>query len=376
MRILLAGPYPRNLGQGSPRVLLSLATQLERLGCTVDLLMTDALPMWAKNGRLTWLAFPLAVAATARRASRHGLPYDLIDVSSGDGFLVGMLRTVLGMRKSRYLCRTMGWEQEDYRVRVMAGAKPGWRSWRKGLLYRLIRFRQVQLSVQTADALITLSSGDRRFAFERGWKKLDRIFVVPCGVDNEFLNGAPTRRGGGLLYWGTWSARKGVAELVQAYTLLWARGYQAPLTIGGCWDVEDAVRDSFPEDLRRHVRIWDRPVTEAELQEEYRRHDIFVFPSLYEGFGIVFLEAMASGLAVVATRVGGAEDIVEDGVNGRVVPPGDPEALAEVLVELWSNVDVRMKLGAAAQRTAASNTWKDAAVRTLDVYKTLVGAPS
>jgi glycosyltransferase involved in cell wall biosynthesis len=346
------------------------------LGCTVDLLMTDALPSWTTNRRLTWLAFPLAVAAAARRASHQGRPYDLIDVSSGDGFLVGMLRTVLGLRKSRYLCRTMGWEQEDYRVRVMAGAVPGWTSWRKGLLYRLIRFRQVQLSVQSADALITLSSGDRRFAFERGWKDLDRIYVVPCGVDDEFLNGAPSSRGGGLLYWGTWSARKGIAELVQAYTLLWSRGCEAPLTIGGCWDAVDAVRRSFPDHLRPHVRIWDRLLTEAELQEEYRSHDIFVFPSLYEGFGIVFLEAMASGLAVVATRVGGAEDIVEDGVNGRVVPPGDPEALAGVLMELWRNPDMRSRLGVAARQTAASNTWEDAAVRTLDVYKNLVAAGS
>src|SRR5947209_4907543 len=99
MRILLAGPYPKDIRQGSPRVLLCLAEQFERLGCSVDLLMTDSLPGWARQRFISWLAFPLTVAATARRAARKGRAYDVVDVSSGDGFLVGSLRPALGLRR-------------------------------------------------------------------------------------------------------------------------------------------------------------------------------------------------------------------------------------------------------------------------------------
>jgi len=296
----------------------------------------------------------------------------VIDVSSGDGFLVGLLRRGLGLRDSAYICRTMGWEHEDYRVRIAPTVTSRLGAVRRALLTRAIRHRQVELSVKTADALITLCSADRRFAVERGWQRLERVYPVPGGVSSDYLNGSRPKRGGGLLFWGTWSIRKGVQPLVEAYTTMRARGYEAPLTIGGCWDAAESVRQAFPESLRPLVKVWDRPLTAAELREEYRRHDIFVLPSFYEGFGIVVLEAMASGLAVVTTPVGVAEDTIEDGVNGRLVPIGDAAALADALIELWKSPAQRAKLGAAARRTAQDSSWPRIAARTLDVYQAVI----
>jgi glycosyltransferase involved in cell wall biosynthesis len=266
----------------------------------------------------------------------------------------------------------MGWEHEDYRVRIAPTVTSRLGGVRRALLTRAVRHRQVELSVKTADALITLCSADRRFAVERGWQPLERVYPVPGGVSSDYLNGSRPKRGGGLMFWGTWSIRKGIQPLVEAYTAMRARGYEVPLTIGGCWDAAENVRQAFPESLRPLVKVWDRPLTAGELREEYRRHDIFVLPSFYEGFGIVVLEAMASGLAVVATPVGVAEDTIEDGVNGRLVPIGDAGALADALIELWKSPPLRAKLGAAARRTAQDSSWPRVAARTLDVYKAVL----
>jgi glycosyltransferase involved in cell wall biosynthesis len=372
MRVLLAGPYARDPKQGSPRVLICLAEELERLGCRVELLLTDGLPAWARKRRLRWATFPIAVLARARRAAGRGAPYDVIDVSSGDGFLVGLLRKSLGLRDSAYICRTMGWEHEDYRVRVAPMATSRLDALRRGLLTRAVRHRQVELSVKTADALITLCSADRRFAVDRGWQRLERVYPVPAGVSSDYLNGSRPKRGGGLMFWGTWSIRKGIQQLVEAYTTMRARGYEVPLTIGGCWDAAENVRRAFPESLRPLVKVWDRPLTASELREEFRRHDIFVLPSFYEGFGIVVLEAMASGLAVVTTPVGVAEDMIEDKGNGRLVPIGDAAALADALIEMWNSPALRARLGAAARRTARANSWERIAARTLEVYQMVI----
>jgi glycosyltransferase involved in cell wall biosynthesis len=80
--------------------------------------------------------------------------------------------------------------------------------------------------------------------------------------------------------------------------------------------------------------------TRRDLPRLYRAMDIFVLPSLWEGLPLVLLKAMAAGLPVIATRVSGAEDIIADGENGRLISPGQPEALARAVLELYARPDL------------------------------------
>ena len=109
------------------------------------------------------------------------------------------------------------------------------------------------------------------------------------------------------------------------------------------------------------------------VAREYATHDLLVFPSRYEGFGMVFLEAMAAGLPVVATPVGGVVDIVRDGQNGVMVPVGDPDALARAVLELWRDPERRARIGAAAHLTARSYAWRDVARQTVRCYEAASG---
>jgi D-inositol-3-phosphate glycosyltransferase len=103
----------------------------------------------------------------------------------------------------------------------------------------------------------------------------------------------------------------------------------------------------------------------------YSAAEVCVVPSLYESFGLVALEAMACGTPVIASRVGGLQQTVEDGETGFLVPAGDAEALAGRLQTLLTDRDLRRYLGRNAVRRAQSYTWDVVADRVTGLYETL-----
>ena len=106
----------------------------------------------------------------------------------------------------------------------------------------------------------------------------------------------------------------------------------------------------------------------------YATHDIFVLPSLVEGMPLTLLEAMASAMPVVTTNTCGMADVIENGVNGILVPPADSLQLAAAIESLCMSMELRKTLGSAAQHTARRHTWA-AVTRELEhVLRTAVEA--
>jgi glycosyltransferase involved in cell wall biosynthesis len=91
-----------------------------------------------------------------------------------------------------------------------------------------------------------------------------------------------------------------------------------------------------------------------------------------ESFGIVNLEAMASGLPIVASRIGGVPDVVKDGENGLLVPPRDHEALAAAIIYLLENGDVRKKIGENARKKVENYSWEKVAEKYEEVYEQII----
>lgn len=96
--------------------------------------------------------------------------------------------------------------------------------------------------------------------------------------------------------------------------------------------------------LDRYIR-WFGALPQQEVFRLYRAMDVFVMPSLYEGFGLAAAEAMAAGLPVIGTRVDGLSEIIEDGVTGYILPVGDSQELANVLIHMLSNPEEREMMG-------------------------------
>ena len=208
------------------------------------------------------------------------------------------------------------------------------------------------------------------------WQPEDRIEIVPHGVSSRYLQDRPSGqapRGGGLLFCGSWDHMKGIAYLVAAFERLHASGRRVALTILGPGVAESTVLAAFTPSARTLVRVVPR-VPEDDVIRMYRSHDLLLWTSTYEGFGLVLLEAMSQELPVVTTPVGCAAALVRDGENGVVVAPRDPGALAGAVERLMDDPSLRRRIGAEAARTVSAMTWRATAERTLELYQRAMAA--
>jgi len=195
-------------------------------------------------------------------------------------------------------------------------------------------------------------------------------------VSTRFLtpHDGPSARGAGALFCASWNHMKGITYLVDAFTRLFDSGRAVPLSVLGAGVPAREILAAFPERVRPSVTVIDR-VDEERVISEYRRHDLLVFPSTYEGFGLVLLEAMSQALPVVTTPVGCAPELVRDGDSGVVVPIRDGEALARAVRRLMDSPAERTRIGANGAAAVSSMSWRRTAERTIEVYqKALAGA--
>src|SRR5262245_8763706 len=256
--------------------------------------------------------------------------------------------------------------------------------WTRRWWYPAIRLTQVAAAARAADRLILLNDADRAFALERGWKQKGEIDLVPHGVSAGFLADVPPPdqpRGRGVLFCGTWDATKGVTYLASAFSrlvesgvTLQPAGTPAALTVLGGGVAADQIRAAFPEAARPRVTIVER-VAEEEVVAAYREHDVLAFPSTYEGFGMVLLEAMTQRLAVVSTPAGCGASLVHHEETGLIVARRDVGALADALARLLADPALRARLSDAAFRQVRDMSWTRTAQGTLAVYERALGEP-
>jgi glycosyltransferase involved in cell wall biosynthesis len=203
-----------------------------------------------------------------------------------------------------------------------------------------------------ADWVLAASTFVKRGCEEQGVAE-DRIFVVPYGVDTDLFKpdlDRPFRQRYRVLFAGGVSQRKGIKYLLETFCGLALPGAELHV----CGGVIGSGRG-----LARYAEHFTHLTGKqhVDMPEVYRAADVFVLPSVEDGFGLVVLEAMACGLPVITTSNCGAADIIEDGVDGFVIPARDVDALGERLERLYRNRELRVEMGLAARRTAEKNDW-------------------
>ena len=183
----------------------------------------------------------------------------------------------------------------------------------------------------------------------------DKITVIPYGVDWNWFANDENRTGSAdkvvFLFVGLLKDEKGIGILLAAWKQLGATN--AALWLAGSGDAEVIQSaQSAPG-----VKVLGK-LAPAELRQAYQSASVFVFPTFYDGFGMVLLEAMSSGLPIIATPNCAAPELIHDGRAGLVFPTGDSAALCSAMADVCANHSVWAKRGVAAREIAKSYTWE------------------
>ncbi|MBR9973714.1 glycosyltransferase family 4 protein [Magnetospirillum sulfuroxidans] len=223
---------------------------------------------------------------------------------------------------------------------------------------------------ESVDLICTGCSHARQTFLDRGIAAA-KIAVNPYGVDLSRFSPGDHPRKKRILFAGLVGLRKGIPWLLDAFRALpadWELHLVGPQEPG------------FAALLHRYdmSRIILRgPLSHNALAEEYRQAAIFCLPSIEEGFGMVILQAMASGCAVVASTATGGPDAGDHGRHLMLVPPADSPALADALNILAADESLRHRLGEAAHlRVADDFSWNDYGERAVTLYQMLTNPKS
>jgi glycosyltransferase involved in cell wall biosynthesis len=216
-------------------------------------------------------------------------------------------------------------------------------------------------------------------------KYRDKIVVIPNGINIEDFDipyskeecrdklGLPIDENM-ILFVGILSPYKGPDVLVRAMPEISKKNRDTKLVFVGSGGMREEL-----EKLCKKTGV-EKNVKFAGFVEEnlkplyYRAADVFCLPSTMstESFGIVNLEAMACGVPIVASKIGGIPDVVKDGENGLLVPPRDSGALADVIIYLLENEDIRERMGKNGRKKVEDYSWEKIAEETENVYETVL----
>ena len=370
LRIGIACPYTWDVPGGVQQHVHDLADSLIRLGHEVSVLTpvddadTADLPSYVVpagravpvpyNGSVARLVFgPLSLART-RRWLREG-EFDVLHVHEPTVPSVSMLATFAA---SGPMVATFHTATARSRALQVFG-------------------NALQPALEKITGRIAVSPAARRVIVEHLGG--DAV-LIPNGVDVARFEGAlplpgqpdvPT-----VVFLGRIDeGRKGLAVLLEALPELVRRVPDVRLLVAGPGDVEQ-VRSAVPASLRGHVELLGQ-VSEDDKARVYASGDVYCAPNTHgESFGIVLVEAMATGTPVVASDLEAFRRGLEDGAAGVLVPVRDAGALAEALAELLYDAPRRQRLAAAASRAVRTYDWATVTRQVVEVYETVATLPA
>ena len=246
---------------------------------------------------------------------------------------------------------------------------PGWRAYARAV---------TRLTLHRADRVVAHTRLESDLLVSLG-VPAEKLVRISNGLDlSEFSGFGVARPGVGpptILFVGRLAvAQKGLVPLLRAFASLPHELSSARLRLVG----QDWGGRTVVSQLARSLGVADRvelagAVPRAQLLQEYARADVFVLPSLFDCTPVVLMEAMAAGLPIVATRVGGVEEVVTEGLDSVLCAPNDPGGLASSLSGLLSDPAKRRRLGEAGQHGAQRFSWAQVLPKWFSLFDSLDG---
>jgi glycosyltransferase involved in cell wall biosynthesis len=354
---------------------------LRALGHEVDTIWADDLGRRIPHGNLHILleqprTYERAVVAALRRKE-----YDVVHVNQPHGYRAARAVHRISPR-TVFIHRSHGFE-----LNVEETLKP-WlekfgsdernvaRRLATQALAPLLRRHSAAIA-READGHVVSSSLDAAFLHERMGIPSERIAIIPQAAPDFFLQDAAppmtAQRLRRVLNVGQFAFVKG--PMIAAAAMNQLAGTNPELRFTWVCDrvSEASIRALLSAEANALLEVvpW---TTQETLRDLYDAHGIFLFPSFFEGFGKAFVEAMSRGLCVMASDAGGMHDVIESGMDGVLVPPGDAQAIADSVLSIIRDPVRADAMSAAAAVTARRYTWERVARELTAFYESRLGA--
>ena len=354
MNILALGNCELSPLLGSGKTRLRWSEGLRSRGHRVDTLVPTDFEFWpglgkGKRFRMAWGA----CLEVPRRLRAHR--YDIVEFFGGE---FGWITRRLAARKNRPLviAHTDGIELLAFHD----GAFPApllSSPWKPALLSRRLHHQLDHAAFRYADRFVPGSVEDREYAIARGLFSSEHSRTIAPGIDAEFL-GRPFNPGKSahIAYAGTWTERKNPAAIVAVTTAILSKRPETVFHVFGASGAATVIAEAYPSTLRDRVHIHPKLPTE-ELAQRLGECGVFLFPSLYEGFGMALAEAMGCGCAAVTTPTGFGAELI-NGEQALVCAKHDVAAMERAVLRLLDDPQTRDRIARAGWERVQALSWE------------------
>lgn len=364
VRVLVGADVPSNSHGGVAQVLYNLRDHLRLEGIQADLVFLDSVPKWLQTIFPARATFPFVFLIYAFKGRKK---YDVVQGKGSDGWIYGIFRRIFKNLLPPYVLLSFELENLAWRKeKEEAFIKRSKIRFKTRITYPVTQLLPLQVALRTADHLL-ISNHDLDYIKSR----FDDYTVHYNGVPSHFFINRERYQVSpvGVMFNLTWHWRKSICDLPEIFRriLTFDEAYITLVTPKPpAWVLQ------MKEDYSGRFHVYsDIPLD--NLVRLYTENQIFVDPSVSSPFPLlVVLEAMASGMAIVATSVCYADRIIEHGYNGYLVTPRDADGIIKRLGILLRDTGLRQTMGQRSQQTAWNYEWKRNVQTYVKVYRELM----
>jgi glycosyltransferase involved in cell wall biosynthesis len=304
--------------------------------------------------------------------------FDVIDASTGDTWLWSILKPLRFRSHCLLTTRSHGLEHSMHLENLEESARGNLNlSWKYALYHGGLRLWEVKTSMKNADLTLMLNSRDRDYAHQKLKIAPKKLTIVPNGIPQEFINlpweDTPQSDDSviGIAQIGSFIDRKGIKYSIPALNNILQRFDNVKMSFLGAGYHESKVLSHFSADVKNKITVIPTYNHEA-LLNLLKGYQIKLFPTLFEGFGLALLEAMACGLAPITTSTPGFMEMIVNRKNGILVPLRNSKAIEDALEELILNRSQLDQIRRSAYQTAQNYNWSSVAQTNLALYQQVI----
>jgi len=379
LRILSVADTPPDPHAGASGTDLQTVMALRNLGHHVVAVWHDALPHRIRHGNLHYaFELPRAYRNTVRSCLERAT-FDVVLVSQPHGYLAA--RWIRDhVPDTVFVSRSHGWEAHVDDALLPFRRRWGVPRWRfpRGLvgwpIHRLLRSHCTRVA-RASHGILTSATACRDYILNAYQLDPSRVALIPQAPPDDYrgialpprdrrVKGSVLLVGGPDFFKGV-DVAEGVIRACARERLPWHFTWIAP-------EARQAELRARLAGITPEVVTLRPNVAQQDLRATYDGHEILLFPSLVEGFGKAFLEAMSRGLCVIASDVGGMHDVIRSGVDGILCPAGDVQAFVAALRSLAASKRDVARLGDSARTTALAYSWQRVAEETAAFFHALL----